>query len=63
VTQGRWHSDDDETGALKVVMTGSATDPLDWQLHIRNKVRREHLAKRFKDPNSDLQLVIVRDSG
>ena len=35
-----WHSDDDDQGAIKVVMTGSATDPLDWQPHIRNKPRR-----------------------
>ena len=32
-----WHGEDDEHGALKVVMTGSASDPLDWQPHIRNK--------------------------
>jgi type I restriction enzyme R subunit len=37
-------------GALKVVMTGSASDPADWQPHIRNKPRREALAKRFKRP-------------
>ena len=39
-----WHGEDDEQGALKVVMTGSASDPLDWQPHIRNKPRREALA-------------------
>ena len=36
-----WHGDDDEQGAIKIVMTGSASDPLDWQPHIRNKPRRE----------------------
>ena len=36
-----WHRDDDEQGAMKVVMTGSASDPLEWQQHIRNKKRRE----------------------
>ena len=36
-----WHSDDDNEGEIKVVMTGSASDPLDWQPHIRNKPRRE----------------------
>lgn len=56
-----WHSEDDETGALKVVMTGSASDPLAWQPHIRNKPRREKLAERFKDPRDPLELVIVRD--
>ena len=42
-------------------MTGSASDPLDWQPHIRNKPRREALAKRFKDPADPFKLVIVRD--
>ena len=56
-----WHGDDDEQGALKVVMTGSASDPLDWQPHIRNKPRREELALRFRDPKDPFQIVIVRD--
>src|SRR5258706_873472 len=56
-----WHSPDDQDGVLKVVMTGSATDPLGWQQHIRNKPRREALAKRFKKPGDPLKLVIVRD--
>ena len=42
-------------------MTGSASDPLDWQPHIRNKPRREALAKRFRDPSDPLQVVLVRD--
>jgi type I restriction enzyme, R subunit len=56
-----WHHADDERGALKIVMTGSASDPLAWQPHIRNKARREALAKRFKDPQDPLRVVIVRD--
>lgn len=56
-----WHSDDDAHGAIKIVMTGSASDPLEWQSHIRNKPRREALAKRFKDPSEPLKIVIVRD--
>jgi type I restriction enzyme R subunit len=58
-----WHSDDDETGAIKVVMTGAASDPPDWQPHIgkRPKNRRELLAKRAKDAADPLRLVIVRD--
>jgi type I restriction enzyme, R subunit len=57
----RWHSEDDERGSITIVMTGSASDPLDWQPHIRSKARRESLATRFKDPNDPLKLVIVRD--
>jgi len=56
-----WHSDDDNRGKIKVVMTGSASDPLDWQPHIRNKQRRDLIARRFKDPDDELELVIVRD--
>ena len=57
-----WHSnDDDGMGAIKVVMTGSASDPLEWQPHIRNKPRREALAHRFRDPDDPLRVVLVRD--
>ena len=56
-----WHSNDDDKGSIKVVMTGSASDPLDWQPHIRNKARREALAQRFRDPSDPLQIVLVRD--
>ncbi len=80
-----WHSDNDEKGAIKVVMTGSVSDPKEWQRHIGgkarrtkekskqyasmkewrerkgSKARRELLAKRIKDPDDALKLVIVRD--
>ena len=56
-----WATGDDATGAMKVVMTGSASDPSEWQQHIRNKPRREALAKRFKDPDDPFKVVIVRD--
>jgi type I restriction enzyme R subunit len=57
----KWHSDDDKEGAIKIVMTGNATDPVDWQPHIRNKQRREAIGERFKNPKNPLELVIVRD--
>ena len=56
-----WHDESDDKGAIKVVMTGSASDPSDWQQHIRSKQRREALAKRFKNPSDPFKLVIVRD--
>ena len=56
-----WQDDDDNSGALKVVMTGKAADPPDWQPHIRNKPRREALAKRFRDSGDPLRIVLVRD--
>ncbi|HAZ60098.1 MAG TPA: DEAD/DEAH box helicase, partial [Gammaproteobacteria bacterium] len=57
----QWHDAGDERGAIKVVMTGSASDPADWQPQIRNKARREALAHRFRDPEDAFRLVIVRD--
>ena len=56
-----WHSSDDNDGFVKVVMTGSASDPLEWQKHIRNKERRQKLADRMKSNDSSLKLVIVCD--
>ena len=56
-----WHSDNDGRGVLKIIMTGAASDPQDWQRYIGGKARRELLAKRIKDPDDALKLVIVRD--
>jgi type I restriction enzyme R subunit len=56
-----WHNEDPSKGVIKVVMTGSASDPPAWQQHIGNKARRDLIAKRAKDPNDELRLVIVRD--
>jgi type I restriction enzyme R subunit len=58
-----WHHDDDEAGAIKVVMSGVPSDPAAWQPHIgrRAKARRELLAKRAKSPKDPIKLVIVRD--
>jgi len=61
VLQPRWHHNDDGKGAIKVVMTGSASDPVDWQQHIRNKPRREALANRFRDAKDPFRIVLVRD--
>ena len=56
-----WHSTDDAQGAVKIVMTGSASDPLDWLPHIGSKKRRDDLAKRARNPDDPLRLVIVCD--
>ena len=56
-----WHALADGEGAVKVVMTGSASDPESWQPHVRSKGKRDELARRFKNPDDPLQLVIVRD--
>ena len=56
-----WHSTDDNAGVVKIVMTGAASDPQEWQQHIGNKSRRDLLAKRARDAKDPLKLVIVRD--
>lgn len=56
-----WHSSDLNKGQIKVVMTGSSSDPENWQEFVGSKATRETLAKRYKDKNDDLKLVIVRD--
>lgn len=56
-----WHNPTDDEGVIKIVMTGSASDPESYQPHVRNKPRRKALADRFKDPTDPLKLVIVRD--
>jgi len=56
-----WDDARDDFGALKVVMTGSAGDPKEYQPHLRNKPRRKALAERFKNPADPFKLVIVRD--
>jgi type I restriction enzyme R subunit len=56
-----WHSDELNSGKIKVVMTGSSSDPLEWQKHVGNKNDRDKLALRMKDDKDELQIVIVRD--
>ena len=56
-----WHHEDDDKGYVKVVMTGGAADPPDWQRHIRSKPRREALANRFRDAGDPLRIALVRD--
>lgn len=56
-----WHSDEDENGAIKVIITGSSSDELIMQPHIRSKQRRKAIGDRLKSPENSLKLVIVRD--
>ena len=56
-----WHAEGDDAGFLKVVMTGSAAEGERVARHSRSKNRRERLARRFTDPESDFRLVIVCD--
>ena len=56
-----WYSKEDDKGIIKVIMTGSASDPQGWQEHVRTKPRRRELAERFKDPEDPFKIAIVRD--
>ena len=56
-----WHHTDPELGAIKVVMTGSASDKALLRAHMYSPQTKKRLEKRFKDPADPLQLVIVRD--
>ena len=56
-----WHDADPEKGAIKVVMTGSASDKALLRPHIYSGQVKKRLEKRFKDPADPLRLVIVRD--
>ena len=55
-----WHSDQDGEGTIKVVMTGSASDPIEWQPHIRNKPSRRS-SRRGSGTRTTRSVVIVRD--
>jgi len=57
----QWHDKDPEKGAIKIVMTGSASDKELLQPHIYNKQTKKRIEKRFKNENDPLNIVIVRD--
>jgi len=57
----QWHNEADDKGIIKVVMTGAAPDPKEWQQHIRTKKRRKAIGDNFKDAEHEIKLIIVRD--
>ncbi len=68
----QWHSEDLKQGVLKVVMTSSSSDKMEFDPedpeslvipahHRTNKEDRHLLSERMKDPQNSLKLVIVRD--
>ncbi len=56
-----WYHKDDDKGKVKIIMTGSAKDPLEWQEHVRSKKKRKELGDNFKDPENPIQIALVRD--
>ena len=56
-----WHSPDPEQGAIKIVMTGSASDKALLRPHVYSAQVKKRLEQRFKKPADPLRMVIVRD--
>lgn len=56
-----WHSSDPNQGAIKIIMTANANDPADWQQHNYSTQNKKVIERRFKDPDDNLRIVIVRD--
>lgn len=56
-----WDNSDLARGKIKVVMTSSSSDPLEFQKHHTSRTDRKVLGDRFKNPKDELELVIVRD--
>jgi len=50
-----------EDGAIRIIMTGSASDKPEIQPHVFTKAQKKRLERRFKDPADPLKIVIVRD--
>ena len=59
----QWFSEDveDDTGGVKVIMTGTASDPAELQIHVRNSSRRKALGEKFRNPDSEFKVAIVCD--
>ena len=56
-----WHSDDIDKGTIKVIMTSAASDPPEFQPHSTTASQKKLLAKRMKDVEDELKIVIVCD--
>ncbi len=56
-----WYNKDDNKGKIKIIMTGAAKDPIEWQEHVRSKKKRKELGDNFKDPENPIEIVLVRD--
>ena len=56
-----WHSDDLHQGRIKVVYSGTAADQPPIADHVRRDSENAVVKKRLKDPDDELELVIVKD--
>lgn len=56
-----WHSDEDSKGVVKVVYTANPTDADLIKKHMRRPSGTQAVKNRVKDPDDELQIVIVKD--
>jgi type I restriction enzyme R subunit len=58
--QPEWHDDADAKGKIKVVYTGRPKDSAEIRKHLRRPSRNKAIQQRAKDPDDELELVIVQ---
>lgn len=56
-----WHSDAIDSGVIKVVYSGSATDQPPVSKHVRTEGQNTAIKERLRNPDDELQIVIVKD--
>ncbi|QGH69055.1 type I restriction endonuclease subunit R [Pseudactinotalea sp. HY158] len=56
-----WHHDDLDRGRIKVVYSGTPADAPPISEHVRRESQNDVIKRRLKDPDDELELVIVKD--
>src|SRR5699024_2673431 len=59
--RAHWHSDDLHGGKVKVVYSGTPADRSPVADHVRRDSANDVIKRRLKDPEDELELVIVKD--
>lgn len=55
-----WHDDADDKGKIKVIYTGDPGDEPHIRRHVRRPAQNKSVQQRIKDPDDELELVIVQ---
>jgi type I restriction enzyme R subunit len=56
-----WHADELDRGRIKVVYSGTAADQPPVADHVRRDSQNAAIKERLKDPDDELEIVIVKD--
>ncbi|EWT03347.1 DEAD/DEAH box helicase [Intrasporangium oryzae NRRL B-24470] len=56
-----WHSPELDKGKIKVVYTGDPTDTPPVSNHVRRESQNKAIKARLKDPDDELEIIIVKD--